>query len=64
MLNEVRLCWNIFRPVMDAETVSAVGPLIELARAIHADGDEKNQVQAFSQNARAEDLILTLPRTA
>ena len=37
VLNEVRLCWNIFRPVMDAETVSAVGPLIELARAIHLD---------------------------
>jgi hypothetical protein len=58
-LNDVRESWNIFKPVMDPQTVSAVGPLIELAKSIHADGSEKNQIRAFSENARAEDLILT-----
>jgi hypothetical protein len=58
-LNDVRERWNIFKPVMDMWTVSAVGPLIELAKRIHADGSEKNQVRAFSESAQAEDLILT-----
>jgi|SRR5271165_4367810 len=58
-LNEVRLRWNIFKPVLDAETVLAVEPLIELATMIHSGGDLQSQVRALSENAKAEELIFT-----